>query len=70
LITLEDAIKALGGSMFGQRVTEYRIKALDERNRKSEATVYTEDDLKKLPVVVEEEVDIDLFSGDDDDFEI
>jgi hypothetical protein len=73
LITLEDAIKALGGSMFGQRVTEYRIKALDERNRKSEPTVYSVDDLRKLPVVEEteaEEVDIDLFADDDDDFEL
>jgi hypothetical protein len=70
LISLEDAIKALGGSMFGQRVTEYRIKSLDKRNNKVEPTVYTEDDLKKLPVVVEE-AEIDIFStDDDDDFEI
>jgi hypothetical protein len=51
--------------MFGQRVTEYRIKALDERNRKSEPTVYSVYDLRKLP-----EVDIDLFADDDDDFEL
>jgi hypothetical protein len=69
LITLEDAIKALGGTMNGNKVTEYRIKALDERNRKSEPTVYTLDDLRKLPVVEEEEVEIDLFAdSDDDDF--
>ena len=67
LISEEDAIKALGGSMTGERVAEYRIKALAKGMNKSEATVYTEYDLHRLPVIEEVEEDIDLFAGDDDD---
>lgn len=70
LIELEDAIKALGGSMYGERVTEYRVQSLARNSAKgSEATVYTEDDLKKLPVVeaVEEEDDVDIFDDEEDD---
>ena len=73
LISEEDAIKALGGNKIGERVTEYRIVSLDKRNNKVEATIYTEEDLKKLPVVEqteadedEEDVDIDLFADDFD----
>jgi hypothetical protein len=52
LIELEDAIKAVGGTMFGQQIKEYRVKSLARNSAKgSEETVYTEDDLKKLPVV-------------------
>ena len=59
LIELEDAIKGLGGTMVGDRVTEYRIKSLARNSAKgSEATVYTEDDLRRLPVVTDEEDDI------------
>lgn len=77
LISVEDAIKALGGNKMGEKVTEYRITSLDKRNNKVEQTIYTEEDLTKLPVVEqkeadedEEDVDIDLFATDDDDFEI
>ena len=74
LIELEDAIKALGGNMMGNRVTETRVKSLSRTSVKgSEPTVYTEDDLRKLPVVeaVEEEIDIFADSDDeDDDFDI
>ena len=66
LISEEDAIKALGGSMNGKRVTEYRIKALARGLNKSEPTVYTEEDLHRLPVIEEVEEDFDIF-GDDDD---
>ena len=69
LISLEEAIKGLGGNMFGPRVTESRVKALGRFSAKgSEATVYTVDDLKKLPVVEEkDDDDFDLFSDDDDE---
>lgn len=66
LIELEDAIKAVGGTMMGQRVTEYRVKSLARNSAKgSEPTVFTEDDLRKLPVV--EEVPVDIFADEDDD---
>ena len=65
LIELEDAIRALGGNMYGPRVTEYRIKALARNSAKgSEATIFTEDDLRKLPVV--EEAPVDIFADEDD----
>lgn len=68
LIELEDAIKGLGGTMVGERVTEYRVKSLARNSAKgSEATVYCEDDLKRLPVVSEEEEDADIFEEDSDD---
>lgn len=69
LISEEDAIKALGGSMMGNRITEYRVKSLGRTSAKgSEATVYSVEYLKKLPVVEEkEDDDIDLFADDDDD---
>jgi hypothetical protein len=69
LIELEDAIKALGGNMMGNRITETRVKSLSRTSTKgSEPTVFTEDDLKKLPVVeeTEEEVDVDIFADPDD----
>jgi hypothetical protein len=57
LIELEDAIKALGGSTYGERITEYRVQSLARNSAKgSEATVYTEDDLKKLPVVSDDDI--------------
>lgn len=63
LIELEDAIKALGGSMYGDRITEYRVQSLARNSAKgSEATIYTEEDLKKLPVASDEPED-----SDDDD---
>lgn len=77
LIELEDAIKAVGGTMAGKHITEYRIKSLSRTSTKgSEATIYTVDDLNKLPVVeakteaeesVETEVAVDIFADDDDD---
>ena len=67
LIELDDAIKALGGNMMGNRITEYRVQSLSRTSAKgSETTVFTEDDLKKLPVV-EEEIDIFADSDDEDD---
>lgn len=68
LIELEDAIKAVGGTMMGQRITEYRIKSLSRTSAKgSEPTIYTEEDLKKLPVVEAVEEEIDIFADDEDD---
>ena len=68
LIELEDAIKSLGGTMYGQRTTEYRVKSLARNSAKgSEPTVYGEDDLKKLPLVTDEsQAEVDVFSEDDD----
>ena len=71
LIELEDAIKAVGGTMMGQRITEYRIKSLARNSASgSEPTVYNEENLRQLPIIIEEESndndeDIDIF-GDDD----
>lgn len=66
LITEEDAIRALGGNMFGPKITEYRVQSLGRLStRGSEPTAYSVSDLKKLPVV---EVSED--SSDDDDFDI
>ena len=71
LIELEDAIKAVGGTMMGQRITEYRIKSLARNSASgSESTVYNEENLRQLPIILEEESninddDIDIF-GDDD----
>jgi hypothetical protein len=60
LIELEDAIKALGGSMYGDRITEYRVQSLARNSAKgSEATIYTEEDLKKLPIASDEPEDSD-----------
>ena len=67
LIELEDAIKALGGNMMGNRITETRVKSLSRTSAKgSEPTVFTEDDLRKLPVVEEVEEEINIFPEDDD----
>ena len=67
LIELEEAIKALGGAMNGPRITEYRIKSLARNSAKgSEATVYSEDDLRKLPVVINEPAEsVDIFEDED-----
>lgn len=71
LIELSDAIKALGGTMTGQRVTEYRVQSLARNSAKgSEATVYSEDDLRKLPVIIDEpevanDEDVDIFGEED-----
>lgn len=71
LIALEDAIKAVGGTMMGNRITETRVKSLSRTSAKgSEPTVFTEDDLKKLPVVEAVEEEIDIFANDEDDFDI
>ena len=68
LIELEDAIRAVGSTMMGQRVTEYRVKSLARNSAKgSEPTVITEEDLKKLPVVEQVEEEIDIFADEDDD---
>lgn len=70
LIELEDAIRAFGGTMMGNRVTEYRVKSLARNSAKgSEPTVYTENNLYALPVIEEVEEEVDLFDGDDDDDE-
>ena len=70
LISLEDAIKGLGGNMVGNSVSEYRIKSFARSSAQgSEATVYTEEDLKKLPIKAEEVEEIieDVFPEDEDD---
>lgn len=69
LVSLEEAIRALGGNVMGQRITEYRIKSLARNSVKgSETTVYTVDDLKALPVPKEESVTEEVV--DDDDFDL
>ena len=67
LISLEDAVRGLGGSMYGPRVTELRIKALARNSAKgSEPTVYSEENLKKPPIVEETEESVDIFDEDED----
>jgi hypothetical protein len=67
LIELEDAIKALGGTMNGQRITEYRVKSLARNSAKgSEPTVYEEENLRKLPIVTDESEEVDIFNDEDD----
>ena len=67
LIEFSEVVKSLGGTMMGQRITEYRVKSLSRNSAKgSEPTVYSEDDLKKLPVIEEVEEDVDIFGSDDD----
>ena len=71
LISLEDAVRGLGGSMYGPRVTELRVKALARNSAKgSEATVYIEDDLRKLPVLEAKEESVDIFEDTDEDDDI
>ena len=71
LISEEDAIKALGGNMMGNRVTEYRVQSLSRTSTKgSEPTVYTEDDIRKLPVIEEVEEEVNIFGNDDDSDDI
>lgn len=68
LISLEDAIKSVGGTMAGNHISEYRVQSLARNSAKgSEPTVFTEDDLKKLPVVEDVEEVVDLFGDEDDD---
>ena len=81
IITLEDAIRDLGGQMYGDRIQEIRISKPGRGFSKgSETTMYSLDDMKQKPVkeIVskaedddeekdEEEPDIDLFSDDEDD---
>ena len=67
LISEEEAIKALGGNMAGNRITEYRVQSLARNSAKgSEATIYTEDDLKKLPIATDEPEDALDEDSDDD----
>ena len=71
LISEEDAIKALGGNMMGNRVTEYRVQSLSRTSAKgSEPTVYTEDDIRKLPVIEEIEEEVDIFNKDEEEDDI
>lgn len=67
LIELEDAIKGLGGTVIGERISEYRVKSLARNSAKgSEATVYSEEDIVKLPVVEEEShEDVKVFDDED-----
>jgi hypothetical protein len=68
LIELEDAIKGLGGTMAGERITEYRVKSLARNSAKgSEPTAYGVEDLERKPVVEIVEEDIDIFADDSDD---
>lgn len=67
IISLEDAIKDAGGSMYGDTIHEIRIKGPSKGFSKgSETTVYSLDDMKKKPSKeVEKEEDTDLFDDDD-----
>lgn len=68
LISEEDAIKALGDNMMGNRITEYRVQSLSRTSAKgSEPTVYTEDDIRKLPVIEAIEEEVNIFDEDDSD---
>ena len=74
LVRLEDVIESLGGSMYGDRVTETRVQSIAKNSIKgSEPTVYSVDDLRKLPVIEvtpataadDDDDEIDLFADDD-----
>lgn len=77
LTTLEDAIADVGGSMFGERITELRISKLGRGSSSgSETTTFTLADVTRKPIaeksvvkdIVKEEEDTDLpFDLDDDD---
>lgn len=61
LISEDEAIKAAGGNMMGDRINEYRVKSLARNSAKgSEPTVYTEEDLHRLPVAIDESEDDDI----------
>lgn len=75
LISLDDAIAALGGSMYGSKITETRVKSIARSSvGGSEPTTYTVDDMNRKPVpeaVRVDDAEIDLFADDDgDDFDI
>ena len=71
LIDEKEALRALGGNVFGDRITETRIKSLAKTSVKgSEATVYTLEDLNRLPVVEDKPNIPDVTADDDDDFDI
>ena len=68
IISLEDAIKDAGGSVYGDTIHEIRIKGPGKGFSKgSETTVYSLEDMKKKPSKeVEKEKDTDLFDDEDD----
>lgn len=71
LISLADAIKDAGGTMFGDRIQEIRIEKLGRgSSRGSETSAYTLEDVNAKPHKEEEKVeivddDIDIFDEDD-----
>lgn len=67
IISLEDAIKDAGGSVYGDTIHEIRIKGPGKGFSKgSETTVYSLEDMKKKPSKeAEKEEDSDLFDDDD-----
>lgn len=69
IITLEDAIRDLGGSMFGDKIQEIRIDSLGRGSSKgSETTMFTVEDIAKKPVMEKvEEAPFDIFDGSDED---
>lgn len=68
IISLEDAIKDAGGSVYDDTIHEIRIKGPGKGFSKgSETTVYSLEDMKKKPSKeVEKEKDTDLFDDEDD----
>lgn len=65
IITLEDAIRDAGGSMFGDKIQEIRIRKPGRGfTSGSETTMYSVDDLKQKPFKADEAKD--LFDEDDD----
>ncbi len=67
MITLEDAIRGLGGNMFGDRITETRVRtyvAKQGKNRADEPTAYGIEDLMLKPVLVASD---DVADEDEDD---
>lgn len=68
IISLEDAIKDAGGSVYDDTIHEIRIKGPGKGFSKgSETTVYSLEDMKKKPSKeVEKEKNTDLFDDEDD----
>lgn len=68
LVDFEDVKRELGGSTYGERVTENRFKKLGRGYAAgSQDTVYASEDLVIKPLGSDEEESVDLFAEEDDE---
>ena len=69
LTTLEEVIRDMGGSVFGDKIQEIRIEKLGRGSSKgSETTAFTVEDMNKKPF--NEEVKVEEEENEDNDFDI